>query len=221
MLARPAERPPPQAVWWPASTIGMNAAELGRLDASGPACTVWRRSADAGLAAWLDGLVFVMPRQGRWRLDPQAPIAPTVRQWLGSWLAGVAAPDPRWVSDLARLVTLARAQAGEMPLVVRLDVVANDGCRLFHVDRLRTRWICSYRGRATQWLPDDAVDRAGLGRGNNDHVRDWTRVGEFERHWFAAMRGDLWPGAEGRGFVHRSPPACPAESRIVLAIDAG
>jgi hypothetical protein len=35
------------------------------------------------------------------------------------------------------------------------------------------------------------------------------------------MRGDLWPGAEGRGFVHRSPPASPVEPRIVLAIDSG
>lgn len=205
----------------PSPWIGDDPAILDRLDAEGPACAVWRRRLPPGLAVWLEGLVFAMPRQGRWRLDPQAPIEPSVRHWLGSWLAGVAAPDARWVLDLGQLIARARAQVGDVPLAVRLDVVANDGCRLFHVDRLRTRWICTYRGLGTQWLPDDAVDRAGLGRGNNDHVLDWARVGQFEPHWFAAMRGDLWPGAEGRGFVHRSPPASPVEPRIVLAIDAG
>jgi hypothetical protein len=192
---------------------------FGALDAAGPACIAWRRRLPASLAGWIDGLTFTMPRQGRWQLEAGQPAAPCVRQWLAGWLAGVATPDPRWVADLALLLDVARAHSGGKPLAVRLDVVANDACRLFHVDRLRVRWICTYRGPATQWLPDDAVDRHRLGRGNNDHVRDWGRVGQLAPHWFAAMRGDLWPGAEGRGFVHRSPPASTLAPRIVLAID--
>jgi hypothetical protein len=200
--------------------FGARAQVIDRLDASSASCAVWRRHLPKGLSTWLDGLVFPMPRQGRWQLAPDTPLAPTVRTWLGAWLAGVAAPDPRWVDDIATLLALARRGAGRMPLAVRLDVVANDGCRLFHVDRLRVRWICTYRGAGTQWLEDGAVDRGGLGRGSNAHVLDWRAIGQFEAGWFAAMRGDRWPGAQGRGFVHRSPPASAAAPRIVLAIDA-
>lgn len=205
----------------PAIRVVDDPRRFGPFGAADPACIAWRRRLSPSLARWIDGLAFPMPRQGRWRLAAGEPAAPHVRQWLAGWLAGVAAPDPRWVADIARLLDVARAQSGGGPLAVRLDVVADDGCRLFHVDRLRVRWICTYRGPATQWLPDEAVDRHRLGRGNNDHVRDWAQVGQLEPHWFAAMRGDLWPGAEGRGFVHRSPPASPVEPRIVLAIDSG
>jgi len=193
---------------------------LGRLDAADTGCAVWCRDLDPALQRWLAGLVFPMPRQGRWTLPVDAPIAATLRQRLSVWLLGAAPLSAHFVRDIAQILQMARDCLGSEALSVRLDVVSNDGCRLFHADRLRARWICTYRGPGTQWLPDAAVDYAGIARGTNDHVRDWTAVRQLQAGWVAALRGDQWPGAVRPGLLHRSPPASPAQPRIVLAVDA-
>jgi hypothetical protein len=194
-------------------------AVLRTLDAGPAAAAIWTRALPAGLSAWLDGLVFAMPRQGRWLLPCETPVAPAVRQWMAAWLAGIAEPPGGWLRDLEHLLCLAREAFDGGALRVRLDVVSNDGCRLFHVDHLRVRWICTYRGPGTQYVPDAAVDRSRLGTGTNAAILAPDEVRSLQAGWVAALRGAGFPGAEDRAIVHRSPPAEPAAPRIVLVID--
>lgn len=180
---------------------------------------VWRRTLASELVDWLDRLIFPMPRQGRWNLHPDDPLSFTVRGWLDIWLAGIETPSAAWAEDIAAVLARVRSQVPGQTLAVRLDVVANDGCRLFHVDRLVARWVCTYRGPGTEWLPDAAVDRSCMACGNNHHVLDWDQVRRLDRGWVAAFKGRQWSDQGNAGLVHRSPPVSPAQSRILLAVD--
>jgi hypothetical protein len=202
-----------------AVALSTDPAVLHALDGEAVRLAVWRRTLPHALAEWLDCLCFPMPRQGRWQLHPQMELPATVQAWLSGWLAGIDQPAPAWCDDITTLLAQIRREFPDRSFAVRLDVVANDGCRLFHVDRLLARWVCTYRGPGTEWLPDAAVDRSRMHRGNNDHVLDWSAVRRLERGWVAALKGGLWASGCDTGLVHRSPPASPAQPRIVLAVD--
>lgn len=142
-----------------------------------------------------------------------------VDAWLGPY-PGDDAVGRAWVSDIASLLRIAQRiapQARELRL--RLDWLVGDGCSLFHVDRTPLRLVCTYLGPGTQWLPDGAFARAGLGCGCNDHVRDWGAVEHIATGHVALMKGEAYPGNAGCGLVHRSPPASPDAPRLLLAID--
>ena len=49
---------------------------------------------------------------------------------------------------------------------LRLDAVYGPMCPRFHVDNVKCRLVTTYVGPATQWLPNDIVDRSKLGHGN-------------------------------------------------------
>lgn len=217
MLPRKLEVPAPQ-LDGPA-LLGADERVLHRLHDTEVSLAVWQRSLAPALTDWLDRLCLPMPRQGRWRLAPTDPLAATVQAWLHAWLDGIDQAPPAWCDDIASVLTRARTEFPEQPLAVRLDVVANDGCRLFHVDRLVARWICTYRGPGTEWLPDTAVDRSCMECGNNHHVLDWGAVRRLERGWVAALKGKLWSQQGHAGLVHRSPPASPAQPRILLVVN--
>lgn len=102
---------------------------------------------------------------------------------------------------------------------VRLERINDDGCRLFHVDHIPFRLICTWHGAGTQWLPEHSVDRSRLGTGSNQHVLDWQAVEQIPSGAVAAMKGNTWPDEHGRGLVHRSPPACTDQPRLIIAVD--
>lgn len=117
---------------------------------------------------------------------------------------------------LDRIVPLRYRQ---QPLRVRIERVDSDGCRLFHVDQVVLRMICTWHGAGSEWLPEHAFDRAGLGCGCNDHVRDMGAIRRIPTGAVAVMKGDRFPGEAGRGLVHRSPPASPARPRLLMVVD--
>lgn len=113
---------------------------------------------------------------------------------------------------------------GAEQLGVRLSVLATDMCPRFHVDRVLARLVVSYAGPGTEvlehadrrWLGHAAADRtdetSGLMRG--PAIRAPTGAGVL-------LKGEAWPGAEGRGAVHRSPAiAAHGLRRVVLTVEA-
>ena len=199
--------------------FGASQQVLHALEDEAVSLAVWQRTLPPELTDWLDGLCFPMPRQGRWNLRAEDPILDTVGGWLDIWLTGIDTPSAAWIKDIASVLARVQSQVPGRTLSVRLDVVANDGCRLFHVDRLVARWVCTYRGPGTEWLPDTAVDRSCMACGNNHHVLDWDQVRRLDRGWVAAFKGMLWSTQSNAGLVHRSPPAPPSLARILLAVD--
>jgi SAM-dependent methyltransferase len=92
-------------------------------------------------------------------------------------------------------------------------------CPGFHVDRVGIRLVCAYVGPGTEWLPEPQVDRVALGRREPGGV---LRLGAPARLAIGAvglLKGEAWPGNEGRGAVHRSPPVAAGERRVLLTIE--
>ncbi|HTM67959.1 MAG TPA: DUF1826 domain-containing protein, partial [Candidatus Binatia bacterium] len=102
-----------------------------------------------------------------------------------------------------------------------LERVVNDGCRLFHVDHVKLRLVCTYRGAGSEWLTEGNALRAGIGKGNNALVvRNWPAVRHLCPWAVALQKGELFTGVPDTGLPHRSPPVASAfEARLVLVID--
>lgn len=177
------------------------------------------------------------------RLDPALALG--VRAQLGA-SRGL---DWRWrgaagqamVDDLARHLpapeagqalledvrTLAEAMAylfDTDTIGIRLQRLDDAMCPRFHVDNLAVRLVTTYAGPATEWLPEHAVNRAGLGAPRPDKpdpVADPCAIRRLGVGDLALLKGDGWLGNEGRSLVHRSPRPAPGERRLLLALDPG
>ena len=111
------------------------------------------------------------------------------------------------VNDVAAMADLFTGVLDAPYLRLRLDVISTDACRKFHIDAIRARLICTYRGSGTQY---------GI-----------STDGHAPRSVFAVptgspmiMRGTLWPETPKSGLLHRSPPIeGTGETRLVLVLD--
>ena len=99
-------------------------------------------------------------------------------------------------------------------------------CPRFHVDNVPCRLVTSYCGQGTQWLPDNAVDRTKLGRGNNGLpdersgvYRITEDIQELAAGDVALFKGARWEGNEHRGLVHRSSTPKAGQTRLLLTLD--
>lgn len=175
---------------------------------------VWERSLPPDIAADFD-----RTPAARW---PSLRVETTAAQVRGDLAA--AWPDPLpdgLTADVAGLVGLFQELTAAPAVAVRLEAVAGSGCRYFHADNVGIRLLCTYRGAGTLWVPDDAVDRSALGRGDNAAaVPDPSRIRALSTGHVGLLKGDAWPGNRGRGLVHRSPPADPRHGpRLLLGLD--
>ncbi|MAY72698.1 MAG: hypothetical protein CME82_14745 [Halomonas sp.] len=160
----------------------------------------------------------------------------TERRWSFQWL-GV--PDDAMKRELRRsmpvqeqagplvddvlLVTQAMAMLFDTDtLGVRLRLLDSAMCPRFHCDKLPVRLVTSYRGPGSEWLPESAVNRAGLGAPSPNKPETLRQPHAIERLAsgdLALLKGDGWSGNEGRGLVHRSPAQQAGETRLLLTID--
>jgi hypothetical protein len=185
----------PDAGWPVAEGDGPEA--LGAVTRPDLGAAIWRRTLDPALTAWADGC----PDHRLPAARLEAPVGE-----LGRALAAAAPDAPLLAADAAMLAARFAAVTGARRLRLRLDVIRDDACRLWHLDRVRARMLCAYRGAGTEFGPGrpGGAPRAmrALGRGD---------VGVF--------RGALWPWA-GETLLHRSPPmAGRRETRLLLVID--
>ena len=109
---------------------------------------------------------------------------------------------------------------------LRLTVLRDAMCPKFHVDHVPCRLVTTYGGIGTQWLPNQAVNRAKLGigsaglsdqesglYGNESDIRQMTAAD------VALLKGEGWQGNQNAGLVHRSPRIPSGESRLLLTLD--
>ncbi|MEZ8786033.1 DUF1826 domain-containing protein [Vibrio splendidus] len=111
---------------------------------------------------------------------------------------------------------------------LRLAVLNKAMCPRFHFDQVPCRLVTTYHGVATQWLPNESVDRSKLGRGSNgqpDSVsglyNDESDIQKMASGDVALLKGERWSGNEDRGLVHRSPVTSFDEARLLLTLDFG
>lgn len=108
-------------------------------------------------------------------------------------------------------------------LKVQFSKVDTHMCQLFHVDYLRLRLLCTYRGEGTQLLDNEFVQRKGLGKGcNGKIIKDKTKIQTASCFDVLCLKGERYPGNDKNGVVHRSPAMESKEHwRLLLKIDSG
>ncbi|GLK65062.1 DUF1826 domain-containing protein [Paracoccus kondratievae] len=179
---------------------------LPRVADAGIGAAIWRRSLSPGFARWVDEIPL-----------EQLPALRSVVELRSVESAVHTACDisglPRgemrdlFASDIAALALVFAQVAASPVLHLRLEAVTTDACRRYHIDRMPSRLVCSYRGPGTQFAREDA-------EGNIIPV---TRMKSGE---VAIMRGTLWPGEEVTRLLHRSPPIKgTGQARLFLALD--
>ena len=196
---------------------------LRAITAADSGIAIWQRPVDTSVQEQAATLLSSRPLALRLSLTP-VQLAEDVSTAL---IASCAALSRRSVllQDIQRLAghfaaiasTLSTARA----FTLRLETLEGEGCRRFHVDRVQLRLLCTYLGPGTEWLAADQVDRAALaGHRPNEAIVRWGEPQRLEPFWVAILKGELYPGAAGRGQVHRSPPmAVPGTPRLLLCMD--
>lgn len=159
---------------------------------------IWERQPPRAL---LDGMARLYPAhlpQGRVLvLLPDVPTALTAM--LSGTPIGAAPLGAALHADILSLVTEFAVIAGTDVVDIRLDRLAHDACWKFHRDHVHLRLLATYRGPATQIVPDEQAETA---------LREQrTYRGPLENVPEGAVT--LLKGARGspdQGTVHRSPP---------------
>jgi hypothetical protein len=134
---------------------------------------------------------------------------------------GASALHADWRFLIDVYATLTDAQS----VGLRLHVLTGAMCPRFHTDRVGLRLICTYAGAGTEWLADEDVRRERLGH-RADGLSDEHSgavcgpVRRLPTGAIALLKGEAWPGHDGRGCVHRSPAAEDCTPRLIFTIDA-
>jgi hypothetical protein len=187
---------------------GADPAILEGIRDPGVAAAIWRRPRDPDFAAWIDALPpGRLPRLRA--LTTPDNVARVVHAACDSAATPEGPQRDRLASDAATLALILSRIADQPLIEVRMEVVDSDKCRKFHVDRVRCRMLCTYRGAGTQY---------GAARPGPD--REPIEIHQLDAGDAALFRGALWPGVEFPGVLHRSPPlAETGETRLLLVVD--
>ncbi len=109
---------------------------------------------------------------------------------------------------------------------LRLTVLDRAMCPRFHVDKVPCRLVTTFQGIATEWLPQQSVDREKLGAGNNGEsdsesglYKNQQDIQQLNYGDVALLKGERWEGNENAGLVHRSPALAEGKRRLLLTLD--
>lgn len=194
-------------------------AELVAVFESDVVAAYWPRRIDADIGSYLAEACRGSLRAGaRWMLRTDARLD----------FAGLPEGQGRQAvhAELAFLCELYSDLTGCRELGVRIEVLERAMCPCFHTDRVGLRLLCTYRGGGTECLLTESaeatalhVDRSHRPAAGYPQTAD-TRIVRLPSEAVVLLKGDAWPGNEGRGAVHRSPGLKdPGRFRILLAID--
>lgn len=184
------------------------------------AVAYWPRRSQPAIEAYLDAILArgALGSGGRWILDVEGTHAfPELPDLAGK---------ETLCQDMAFLGLLCADLVGCTRVGVRIEVLNRAMCPRFHVDRVGLRLLCTYRGPGTEYLESPRIVRDDAGAsvdrpagGMSENVRG-ERIVRLPRAAVVLLKGDGWPGNEGRGAVHRSPAVNECEAkRVLLAID--
>jgi hypothetical protein len=179
---------------------------------------IWNRPADPILANYLRQSAGSGSWERRARVDVTAP---DFEELLAGLQADVG--RVRWVTELAALVELFTTLTDARTVGLRVTATDRATCPRFHCDQVGLRLLCCWVGEGTEFLAEEDVIRDAVGsrRGSVGFEAGPVRPGGVVRQMrsFAVgvFKGDLWPGNEGHGAVHRSPQ--PEGWRVFVSLD--
>lgn len=172
----------------------------------GCAAALWARKIPTEVQDWLDGLAPEDLPRDRIVLHRSA-VAAALRE-MGDAAGLSQTPERTWFEqDIVALADMFVDLMNVEYLRLRLDVVTTNACRKFHIDAIKARVVCTYRGTGTQF---------GVSDGKNDPEQIFT----VQSGAPILLRGTKWPAVPPSGLLHRSPPIeGSGETRLLLVLD--
>jgi len=178
--------------------------DLPRIHDAGVGIVRWRRDPPPGLAPWIDSLPADRLPNARF-LAPVGAVEAALEAACDA--AGLSAEPGRhlFLADIVlQAILFAHVERTDW-LAVRLQAIHDAGCPRPHVDRVRSRLLCTYRGAGTEfgrmrngrWMPEGALGRYEVGLFKGLEHPTWTRNCP----------------------AHRSPPADAKVPRLLLCLD--
>ncbi|MEM1266483.1 MAG: DUF1826 domain-containing protein [Pseudomonadota bacterium] len=192
------------------AAIGVGIAEtpegLSAIRRAGCAAAVWRRHPLPEFQTWIDALAPDELPSVRMILRPEA-----VHDAVLKTCDAARTPDglqrERLVDDIAALSAIFTKLMRAEWLRIRLDVVATNSCRKFHIDAVTARLVCTYRGTGTQY-------------GISTDGAEPSQIFTVPTGAPIILRGTLWPEQPRSGLLHRSPPIeGTGETRLLLVME--
>ena len=118
-----------------------------------------------------------------------------------------------WLDDMASVATLfCKIEKSDS---VKVWVGTNRGCSRYHVDNVPRRLLVTYEGKGTEWLPDDAADRAAYTKGKpNELIVKDPSSKQFIGEWDIAV----FKGGVG-GLLHRTPDEALTSPTVFMRLD--
>jgi len=182
---------------------------------------VWQRESDQALEKAIDAFLSERTHYKRnMALTPELALE-TIHKALGN--TDAVLPLSQNIAELVEmfccLFELERAG-------LRLTILDSAMCPRFHVDRVPCRLVTTYQGVATQWLPHHLINRSALGiravkdaQDQSGLYQKQSDIQQLQEADVALLKGELWPGNENAGLVHRSPSVDKGQKRLLLTLD--
>ena len=135
-------------------------------------------------------------------------------------LAGTISPKLKkqafykvWVDDMANVATLfCKIEKSDS---IKVWVGTKRGCSRYHADNVPRRLLVTYDGKGTEWLPDEAVDRAAYTKGEpNELIVKDPSFKRFIDEWDIAV----FKGGNG-GLLHRTPDEALSSPSVFMRLD--
>ena len=179
---------------------------LAGISAPEVAMICWQRALPEGVLDWLAGLDPVHLPHMR-RIVPVAAVAGAVNNALHKVRMPKGPGREFLIQDIGDMATRFAAIMKVPYLRLRLNAVDTDSCRRFHVDSVRARMVCTYRGPGSQY--GFAKDGA-----------EPEEIFSVDTGVPMLLRGLEWRESPVSHLVHRSPPIeGTGMTRLVLVLD--
>jgi hypothetical protein len=183
--------------------------------------SIWHRSLDCNIKKAVEELV-----DSNKNIELSASVAfAGVEKMLEKEL-GRTKHSAHLYKDIATLAEMYCCLFDAKGVGLRLTTLKKAMCPRFHVDKVTCRLITTYHGVATEWLPNNVIDRKKLGLGNNGKPDDvsglyqsQSNIQQIKSGDVALLKGESWEGNEGLGIVHRSPKVLDGDFRLLLTLD--
>ena len=125
-----------------------------------------------------------------------------------------------FINDVVKQCQFFYDLCGSSSIRVQIKIITSNMCKLFHVDNIKQRLLCTYRGAGTEWLDNSNVNREGLGHGDNlNIVKDFSKINTANCFDVLILKGEKYSKLVNGG-VHRSPSfESDSKTRVLLKID--
>jgi hypothetical protein len=180
----------------------------------------WKRTPDPIIQQYLEKVLQIEPKPIHLKVSA-GQVSEQLKEARESWEKMTASLADNFWMDVERLVEDFLKLCNSETAVVHLKVISDNACTKFHTDGYSLRLFTTYLGKGTEWLPEIATNRTGLGRSNELIIKDASKIQQMESFEVGVLKGE--PAKRPRkvnGIVHRSPEImCLNEKRIILRVD--